>query len=85
MDAADTAPKVFLVDKGYDADLICKDMVKRGGSAMILIKRNRLVQTPVDGDIYALRNMIERCFNRGRLAKRCDKIAVSYHGFIKVV
>ena len=89
MDAEGPAPKVLLADKGYDADFIRKDMERRGGFAMIPTKRNRLVQIPVDGAIYALRNMIERCFNKlknaRRLATRYDKTAASYRGFINLV
>ena len=82
-------PKVLLADKGYDADFIREDMEKRGGIAMIPTKRNRLVQFPVDAAIYALRNMVERCFNKlknaRRLATRYDKTADSYLGFIQIV
>jgi transposase len=63
MEAEGPAPKVLLADKGYDADFIRYDMQSRGGFAMIPTKKNRLVQIPVDGAIYALRNIIERCFN----------------------
>jgi transposase len=89
MDADGPAPKVLLADKGYDADFIRLDMVRRGGFAMIPTKRNRLVQIPVDAAIYALRNMVERCFNKlknaRRLATRYDKTADSYLGFIHIV
>jgi transposase len=80
---------VLLADKGYDADFIREDMEKRGGVAIIPTKRNRLVQIPVDTAIYALRNMVERCFNKlknaRRLATRYDKTADSYLGFIHIV
>ena len=89
MDAEGPAPKVLLADKGYDADFIREDMGRRGGFAMIPTKKNRLVQIPVDGAIYALRNIIERCFNKlknaRRLATRYDKTANSYSGFIHVI
>ena len=89
MDAEGPAPKVLLADKGYDADFIRDDMGKRGGFAMIPTKKNRLVQIAVDGAIYALRNIIERCFNKlknaRRLATRYDKTANSYSGFIHVI
>ena len=56
---------------------------------MIPTKRNRLIQLPVDAAIYALRNMVERCFNKlknaRRLATRYDKTAASYLGFIHIV
>ncbi len=62
---------------------------RRGGVAMIPTKRNRLIQLPVDAAIYALRNMVERCFNKlknaRRLATRYDKTADSYLGFIHIV
>ena len=52
-------------------------------------KRNRLVQLPIDTAIYALRNMVERCFNKlknvHRLATRYDKTPDSYLGFIHIV
>ena len=89
MNADGPAPKVLLADKGYDADFIRQDMERRGGIAMIPTKRNRLIQLPVDPDIYALRNMVERCFNKlknaRRLATRYDKTADSYLGFIHIV
>jgi transposase len=89
MNAEGPTPKVLLADKGYDADFIREDMERRGGFAMIPTKRNRLLQRPVDGAIYALRNTIERCFNKlknaRRLATRYDKTADSYSGFISLV
>jgi len=97
MNADGPAPKVLLGDKpvlsevegGYDADFIRQDMESCGGLAMIPTKRNRLIQLPVDAAIYALRNMVERCFNKlknaRRLATRYDKTADSYLGFIHTV
>ena len=88
MNADGPAPKVLLADKGYDADFIRQDMERRDGIAMIPTKRNRLIQLPVDPDIYALRNMVERCFNKlkcsRRLAARYDKTTASYLGFIHI-
>ena len=64
-------------------------MERRCGVAVIPTKRNRLIQLPVDPDIYALRNMVERCFNKlknaRRLAIRYDKTADSYLGFIHLI
>jgi transposase len=64
-------------------------MESRGGLAIIPTKPNRLIQLPVDAAIYALRNMVERCFNElkiaRRLATRYDKTANSYLGFIHLV
>jgi len=82
-------PKVLIADKGYDADFIREDMEKRGGVAVIPTKRNRKIHIPVDGHVYALRNRIERCFNKmknaRRLATRYDKTALSYLGFVHIV
>ena len=42
----------------------------------------------IDGHIYALRNLVERCFSKlkhsRRLATRYDKTADSYVGFVLV-
>ena len=80
--------KVLLADKGYDADFIRQDIEQRGGIAMIPTKRNRKEQIPVDPAIYAMRNIIERCFNKlknaRRLATRYDKTALSYAAFVSI-
>ncbi len=69
LNAYGPALKVLLVDKGYDTDLTEDDTEKRGGFAMIPMKKNRLDQIPVDGAIYALRNGVERCFNKLKNAR----------------
>ena len=64
-------------------------MEQRGGTAMLPTKRNRLIQLPVDPAIYALRNTVERCFNKlkntRRLATQYDKTTDSYLGLIHIV
>jgi transposase len=79
------APKVLLGDKGYDADAILTDLKTRNIAAVIPAKRNRKVQPIIDGHIYALRNLVERCFSKlkhsRRLATRYDKTANSFLGF----
>ena len=74
MDQPGPKPRVLLADKGYDADFILADLEARGVSAVIPAKRNRKVQPVIDGHIYALRNIVARCFsqlkNRRRLATR---------------
>jgi transposase len=89
MAASGPAPRVLLADRGYDADFIRDDMTARGGIAIIPTRKNRKPQIPVDGHVYALRNRIERCFNRlknaRRLATRYDKTAASYLGFVQIV
>jgi transposase len=81
-------PKVMLGDKGYDADAILGDLEARGIEPVIPPKRTRKAQRPIDGHLYALRNLVERCFSKlkhsRRLATRYDKTADSYLAFILV-
>ena len=56
-------PKVMLADKGYDADAILADLEAKGVAAVIPPKRNRKVQPVIEGHLYALRNLVERCFS----------------------
>lgn len=85
MDQPGPEPKVLIADKGYDSDAIREDLRARGAEPVIPMKRNRLAPLPVDGFVYALRNRIERCFNRlkndRRIATRYDKTSASYLGF----
>lgn len=82
-------PKVFLADKGYDADRVRADIERRGGVPVIPMRKGRKVQIAIDGFVYALRNRVERCINRlknaRRLATRYDKTAASYLAFIHIV
>ena len=63
-------PKVLLGDKGYDADAIVADLEDRGVTAVIPPKRNRKVQPVIDGHLYALRNLVERCFSKLKHSRR---------------
>ena len=81
-------PKVLIADKGYDADRIREDMERRGGIAVIPTRKGRKAPIPTYDHIYALRNQVERAFNKfkcaRRLATRYDKTEVSYLGFIHI-
>ncbi len=81
-------PKVLIADKGYDSNAIRDDLARRGAEPVIPARRNRKVQPVIDGYIYALRNLIERCFSKlkhsRRLATRYDKTAASYVGFVLI-
>lgn len=81
-------PKIMIADKGYDSDAIRGDLATRKVEAVIPMRRNRKTQTPIDSAIYALRNLIERCFNKlkhsRRLATRYDKTTESYLGFVLI-
>ncbi len=88
MDEPGPKPKVLIADKGYDSDAIREDLIERGAEPIIPSRKNRKIQPPIDGHIYALRNIIERCFSKlkqnRRLATRYDKTAVSYIGFVLI-
>jgi transposase len=81
-------PKVMIGDKGYDANHIRDELEKSAVPAIIPPKRNRKIQEPIDGYIYATRNLIERCFSKlkhsRRLATRYDKTADSFLGFVVI-
>lgn len=83
------AAKVFLTDRGYDCDHIRNTITKRGGTPVIPGKANRKVPIPLDTIIYALRNQVERGFNKLKcsrsLATRYDITATSYLGFIQII
>lgn len=81
-------PKVFIADKGYDSNHIRETVSQAGGTPVIPARSNRKTPELIDGLVYALRNQIERCFNKlkcsRRLATRYDKTAESYLGFIHI-
>ncbi len=81
-------PKVLLADRGYDADRIRKTMNERSILPQIPMRKSRKMRVGVDHRLYRLRNMVERCFNKlknaRRVATRYDKTAESYLGFIDV-
>ena len=74
-------PAALLADQGYDSDAVRDDIEARGGKPVIPTKPNRKVQRPVDPAAYALRNRIERFFNKLKhyraLTPRFDKLALS--------
>ena len=78
-------PAVLVADRGYDSDKIREDIESRNALPMIPMRKNRKV---VDMAIYTLRNMVERCFNKlknaRRVATRYDKTAKSFLGFIDI-
>ena len=89
MEENSRTPDVFIADKGYDSDTIRESIEQGDGVPVIPGRSNRKKQPPLDDFIYALRNLIERCFNKlknaRRLATRYDKTAASFLGFIEIV
>nr|WP_246270368.1 IS5 family transposase [Hongsoonwoonella zoysiae] len=81
-------PTAMLADKGYDSDAIRGDLERRGADSVIPTKSNRRVQRPIEKPKYALRNRIERLFNRlkhsRRIATRYDKLASSFLAFVQL-
>jgi transposase len=82
----DCDPEQMLGDKGYDSETVRQDIEQRGGQAMIPSIASRKIQHPVDKALYALRNRIERFFNRvknsRRVATHYDKLTESFAAFV---
>jgi len=86
MDDIDCDPEQMLGDKGYDSEAVRRDIEQRGGEAVIPSLATRKIQHAVDKAVYALRNRIERFFNRAknsrRVATRYDKLIESFAAFV---
>ena len=88
---ADNLPtaSVLLADRGYDADSIRKSMGKRDVLPVIPMRKSRQKRVAVDRSLYRLRNLVERCFNKlknaRRVATRYDKTAESFLGYIVIM
>jgi transposase len=82
------APGALLADKGYDAGRIRAWAEARDAVPVIPMSRNRKARAGVDRTLYALRNLVERCFGRPkntrRVATRYDKTATSFLGFVDI-
>ena len=82
-------PKVLMADRVYDSDHIREDVEQRGGTPIIPARKSRRDPEPIDDFLYALRNLVERCINKlknaRRVATRYDKTAASFFGFIEIV
>lgn len=88
MAAGGPPPKVIIADRGYDSNKIRAQMEAKGTATVIPMRKNRNVNVAIDGYIYAMRNRVERCFNKlknfRRLATRYDKSRNSYLGFVQI-
>ncbi len=82
------SPSVLLADRGYDADKIRDGMEGRNVLPVIPMRKSRKKRIGVDRSLYRLRNLVERCFNKlknaRRVATRYDKTAESFLGFIDI-
>ncbi len=79
-------PDSLSADKAYDADSLLAHRRAKGIQAVILPRRNRLIQRPGDAHLYNNRHLIERFFCRikqfRRVATRYDKLAERFASFI---
>ena len=86
MQEIDCDPDQMLGDKGYDSEAVRDEIQQRGGEAEIPSTATRKIQHTVDKAVYALRNRIERFFNRAknsrRVATRYDKLIESFAAFV---
>ena len=82
------APAVLIADRGYDSDKVRKTMEARNVVPVIPMRKSRRLRVAVDRALYRLRNLVERCFNKlknaRRVATRYDKTAESYLGFVDI-
>ena len=79
---------IVLADRGYDADWIRQFVREQGARANIPPKKNRTSPINFSPDLYRLRNLVERFFNKikqcRRIATRYDKLAANYLAFIRL-
>jgi transposase len=88
MDANMPEPSVLRADLGYDSDNVRKTMEARNVVPVIPMRKSRKLRVAVDRKLYRLRNLVERCLNKlktaRRVATRYDKTAESVLGFIDI-
>ncbi len=60
-------PSVLLADRGYDVDGIGKPMDSRDVLPVISMRKSRKKRVGVNGSLYRLRNLVERCFNNKKV------------------
>ena len=77
-------PSVLLADRGYDSDKVRKTLEARDVVPVIPMRKTRRLRVAIDRKLYRLRNLVERCFNRLKNARRVDKTAESFLGFIDI-
>ena len=70
MDDNLSEPRVLLADRSYDADRIRKTMSEREVLTQIPMRKTRKMRVGVDRGLYKLQNMVERCFNKLKNARR---------------
>jgi transposase len=92
-----TRPERVLADRGYSFSA-CRNVLRQRGIPHTIPERRdqrelrwkRPGRPPgFDADLYARRNMVERCVNRLKqwrgIATRCEKRAVNYRAAVVIV
>ncbi len=78
-------PCVLLADGGYDSDKVREIMEERNVVPVIPMRKSRTLRVVVDRILSRPRNLVERCLNKlknaRRVAIRYDKTAESFLGF----
>lgn len=81
-------PGRIVADKGYSSRKIRTFLRKRGVAITIPRKSNERHRGRFDKELYKLRNMVERLFNRlkqyRRIATRYEKVAENYRAMLVV-
>ncbi len=81
-------PAVLLADRGYDSDDVRKTMAARIVVPVTPMRKTRKLRIAVDRKLYRLCNLVARCFNKlknaRRVATRYNKTAESFLGFIDI-
>lgn len=72
-------PSVLLADRCYESENIRKTMEARNVVPVIPMRKTRKLRVALDRTLFRLRNLVERCFNKlknaRRFATRYDKTA----------
>ena len=82
------APAVLIADRGYDSDKVRKTMEARNVVPVIPMRKSRRLRVVVDRALHRLCDLVERCFNKLKNARRVatgyDKTVESYLGFVDI-
>jgi hypothetical protein len=88
VDASLPEPCVLLADRGNGSGNLRKTMEARNVVPAIPMRKPPKRRVAADRKLYRLRNLVERCFNKlknaRRVATRYDKTAESYLGLINI-
>ena len=81
-------PSVLLADRGYDSDNVRKTMEARNVVPVIPMRKLRKLRVAVNRKLYRLRNLVERCFNKlknaRRVATRYDRSATNFLAAVSI-